>query len=201
MYARRWIWLLSALTAAALAACGGSGSSGFDITPAAENLTIEQALAQRECIAETHTLAICPADAGALSTPGAPGSADQVEVDVPLGEANSLSCASANGGAVCTVPLSFTTMGFPPGASFRVATRQVNPDGVWTIAAPPVPSGDAAEAELTTSLDLPVGAGAVQLAILVFVDSGHIPGSSIATLAQSGADFAFVTPPVSVTRP
>ena len=60
MNARRYLWLTPILLAWVLAACGGSGSSGFDF---AENVAIDDALGQERCV-DFEGLMICPADSG-----------------------------------------------------------------------------------------------------------------------------------------
>lgn len=71
MDARRLLLsLVLILLLAALPGCSGSGSSGFDVSPGAEDSAIDQALQEQHCV-DVGGLTICPADQGPQPAPTA----------------------------------------------------------------------------------------------------------------------------------
>lgn len=187
------IWL--ALLPLALSACaGGSGSSGFDITPLSEDAAIVQALDAQDCVAYT-SLQVCPL--GPL-----PAHVDEPApafIDAELGRATMIQCTPDAGSSTCSFVFPFVPEGFPPTAVFRIAVRSTDPPGAWRIGAvPPLPSAPShPQVDAPVTIDaLPNGvpAGAtVQVAVLVFLTPPERVPVEVAELTETGADFAFVT--------
>jgi hypothetical protein len=215
MAARRWLWV--ALCALALLGCGGSGSSGFDAT-AAENAAIDRALESSGCVAE-RGLTICasgsvetpatpPASPTATAFPDATGTptgtpprssptptptrtppTSQPGVDIQPDPTDVANCVEAGDSQSCGLRLVFVPVAAPADAAYRAAVRQRDPDGPWQIL--PV-SGNVVE--IVIGPDVAV----VQTAILLYErDPGTVP-NEVELLADSGADFAFVTAPLVV---
>lgn len=173
-----------------LAACGGSGSSGFDITPLAENAVIAGVLASGQCEA-SGALLICAAGDRPATTPGlpspTPSGGRDVQLDVPATDSLSCSLAPADGG--CVFVLSFSPSGLPADAVYRAAVRAASSDDPWTIGEPAQRQG----AFFAVPVDVPTGVGAVQVAVLVFAAGSDTVSGSVAALSESGASFAFVS--------
>lgn len=213
--AAAWRWLLLALCGVLLVGCGGSGSSGFDIA-AAENAAIDEALAGGTCVVE-QGLSICAS--GAVETPASPTptatpptnepgatatrtpsgrpsatptatvAPAQPAVDVALDPADVAACASADAAQACTVRLVFVPMAVPGGAAYRAAVRPRDPNGPWRIMT---------VTDNQVQITVPPEVVTLQTAILVYAsDPGPVP-AELAVLSESGADFAFVTPPFAV---
>lgn len=208
--ARRWLWV--ALCALALLGCGGSGSSGFDAT-AAENAAIDQALDSAGCVTEGG-LTIC-ASGSVAETPATPAAspstvpdatgtpaffsptptptgtppASRPEVDIQPDPTDVANCAAGADSQSCALRLVFVPVAAPAGAAYRAAVRARDPDGRWRILAV---SGNAVE--IIVGPDVAV----VQTAILLYErEPGPVP-DEVERLADSGADFAFVTAPLAV---
>ena len=183
-----------------VAACSdGSGSSGFD-AKFAEDAAITQALAAGRCVTpQTKKPIFCPADVASPS--GGPGT-----IDVGTDSAD-LPCSST-GGNQCSIVLPFMPEGLPTTATYRVATRTVDPPGRWHIGAAPAPNGtsNAPDFDGTGSIDLPApsatpGPGVTikaQFAVLVFLAQPASVPTEVKTLADSGADFAYISEERSV---
>ncbi len=215
MYASRYPWLTVVLFGALVAGCvegGGRGSSGFDIT---ENVIINKVLESQKCLSNRE-LTFCPADqrptitatataTATAPTPTAPASPTPTptviptpHVDTGLADGTLIPCTRPDAGAPCSLLFSFAGFGFPGAASFRVASRLRAPDGAWELAAPPTLNSAVDPPALDTLVSIPVPADAsephVQFAVLVFLAPPAAVPARFEALAQSGADFAFVTP-------
>lgn len=111
----------------------------------------------------------------------------------------SILCALIDASNGCVVVVPFAPDGFPPGTVFRVAVRTVTPPRAWSIGAdltstgsPSAPAFDGAVA--VDQVDqLPAGSARVQVAVLAFVHPPTNIPAKVETLADSGADYAFVT--------
>jgi len=190
MHARHTLWLIC--TALWLTACaGGSGSSGFDITPQSEDAAIAQAVSEQHCV--THeTLTICPADAATLPTGAA-------HVETGLNDQLPVACATAADRSGCTFTLPFMPIGFPANATFRVATRLLEPAGSWVIGAVPGANGTPSAPDFEAPVDVQISSSTpsaepIQLAVLAFLTPPASLPATVDTLAATHADFAFVTP-------
>lgn len=208
--ARRWLWI--ALGALALLGCGGSGSSGFDAT-AAENAAIDQALESAGCVSE-RGLTIC-ASGSVVETPATPAAsptafpdatgtpasfsptptptgtppASEPAVDIQPDATDVANCAAGADSQSCALRLVFVPIAAPAGAAYRAAVRPRDPDGRWRILAV---SGNTVE--IVVGPDVAV----VQTAILLYErEPGPVP-DEVERLADSGADFAFVTAPLTL---
>ena len=217
MHALRRLWSLAVALGLLTAGCmgdGGRGSSGFDIT---ENLIIVRVLETQECVTD-RSLTFCPADQAppTTATPTATAPTPTAEtspsvtptvkptpqVDTRLGGGASIPCTRQQLDAPCMLTFTFTALGFPDGASFLVASRLRAPDSAWSLAAAPepVPTSDPPALDTVVGLDVPADAGAprVQFAVLVFLTPRESVPAHFAELADSGTDFAFLTPEVGL---
>jgi len=190
-------WHGIALCVAFVGCAGGSGSSGFDITPLAEDRLILQALAEGRCV-DADGLPICPSDTDALALP-----APLDQPGLPLRDV-SLSTGISGGASRCQVLVSdatacavqvvFMTGGLPAGANVQVALRGVERTGetigLWEVGPATTLDG---ETTVATPVLVPVAYGRVQLAALVFLSSSPLSVGTIDRLAEAGADIVFVT--------
>jgi hypothetical protein len=244
---------LLALISLALAACSGSGSSGFDVS--SENTAIDQALSQQQCV-DFEGLTICPANSGPIvpSNPPTPtptstntptttktvnpfatatatrppaatpsinatatrqptatvptvtltptSAAPPMQVDTAIDGSAPVACAAINGLTRCTFTLVFSAQGFHADAEFRVAVRTVNPLGSWMVNATPLLSlGPAASTfRVPVSVAVATSTTEVQLAVLVFAEPPAAVPSTVKALGDSGANFAYVTPPLRLRQ-
>jgi hypothetical protein len=221
MQMRRYLWLTVMLLAAA--ACdGGSGSSGFDIRSenAAITLALTQQQCVPHaglliCPADetgnvpghvatpTPTVSAAPAKTAtrgpspAATPTGTPAAPPAPRIDTGVSKATAVPCVQAAPDAACTFTLPFAPEGFAAGAVYRVAVR-VDASGPWTIGpelssgASPAASFDA-PVSVATSTFVPAGGTSVQLAVLVFLKPGGAVPTVVDALADTGADYAFVT--------
>jgi hypothetical protein len=206
-----------------LAACaGGSGSSGFDITsenvaiqqaldtqhcvtrktlticPAEETLSPPTAsptptgLPFRTPTGTTTTTPTGPAAPTTTPTPTA-----VPHVDIGVSPTSGAACVQGDS-ATCTLLVPFAPQGFPPSAQFRVAVRP-DSSAPWTISAEPISRDGPNMENLAGAVDLsgvgqvPSSGVFVQLAILVFLHPPAVIPAAVTELADSGADYAFVT--------
>ncbi len=196
-----------------LAACaGGSGSSGFDAF-ATENAAITAALDQQRCVTRKG-FTICPADESQAMVPETsptpvPGrqptpTTTAPRVDTGVDSTTPIDCAPLDVPAACTFTVPFAPQGFPPDAVFRVAVRQLEPLSPWRIGpqlggvGSPLDFDAPVEVDASTASSSPTVA--VQIAVLVFRSSVTAVPSEVKELADSGAEFAFVTTQL-VVRP
>jgi hypothetical protein len=215
MRALSTVRLLALSSIAVLSACGlggadgGRGSSGFDFR---ENAIIDRVLRSQVCV-NGRWLTFCPADqrhvdaatptaAPTAPTPTIPSGPTAtatpevtMRVDTQVAAGASVVCTRDRDGAPCALTFSFAGIGFPHGAVFRVASRLRTPDSAWQLAAPPAAApGDPPLFDTVIRLQIPAGATPrVQFAVLVFLTAPTNPAEHFESLAQSGADLAFVT--------
>lgn len=179
--------------------CGGSGSSGFDISPLSEEAVIAEVIEGGEC-AMFEQLEICPTDGSIGSNPGQPGPIGRdgpaVIFDTPSGDA--LSCASVLDDGSCLVLVTFTAQEIPESSVFRGAVRALDPvGGSWLVGAEGAAAGDL----VTIAFELPPGASSIQLAVLSYpARASSVPGE-FERLADTAAGYAFVTGPLAVAAP
>lgn len=187
------------LGALSLAGClGGSGSSGFGITPLAENRFIEDALGEGRCV-DAGGLSICPTDTAGLDLPGEPGQPDPVPAAVGVitdfGD-GAAACAAAEAPAgFCSISVHVAITGVPPDAAAVVVARPVGTGTEWIVGSS-VSLGDGPG---VGAVLLPRTVDSFQLAILVFVKGDAIAAGEIETLSQAGADIAFVSDSIELT--
>ena len=177
--------------ALAMAACGGSGSSGFD----AELQAINRALETGMC-AVSEMLEICPAD----TTDVLPGGA---EVETSVAGGSTVPCTDVlPPGPQCVFEFDYAPRGFPPEAEFRLAVRTTDGARRWTVTAMSVNQGTPTDPHFDNPVLIPdpefdaAGRG-VQIAVLVFLEPPVSVPTTVTLLADTGADFAFVTADLS----
>lgn len=126
-----------------------------------------------------------------------------MQIETNLGPSSDINCSS---GASCPFTFFFVAIGFPPDAMYRTAFRD-NADQPWMISQPtgvvdsqPGKAAFQDQVEIDRQGNAPAGSpSAVQFAVLVFLgDPGVVP-SSVSLLGDTGADFAYVLPPVPVS--
>ena len=89
----------------------------------------------------------------------------------------------------CTLTVFFVPSSAPASAAYRGAVRQRDPDSPWQIV--PVTGNQ-------FTIEVPPNVAVLQTAVLVYEsDPGPVP-TEVPVLSDSGADFAFVAPPVAV---
>lgn len=121
-----------------------------------------------------------------------------MQVDTAIDSSTPVACAPVNGGTRCTFTLAFSAQGFHADAEFRVAVRTVNPLGSWMIIPTPLLSlGPTASIfRVPVSVAVATSATEVQLAVLAFAEPAAAVPSTVKALGDSGANFAYVTPPL-----
>jgi len=198
MRARRTSALL--LLTVLAAACGGSGSSGFDVGPGGFEATlIDRAIAENRCVEGADDLLICPSGVPVPVRQGDPTLPGPNELRVDAGFAGEVDCTSD----VCMVSLGIAVEGLPAGAAVRVAVRSAGA-GVWRVGEPLAVSsaggGDGLETPVLGGAGGEAMAGdEVQVAVLVFVPPlGPVP-AEVSELSETGALYAFVLAPVALT--
>lgn len=185
--------LLSML--AAVCGCGGSGSSGFDVTPFSENALIETVLDSGQCGASGE-LRICPTGDPFQATPSpgqTPGEGGGVAIDLP--QSDEVSCQITTDATACDFVLPFHVSGLPASAIYRTAIRLAETSS-WTVGEAAEPAGIDTFA---VPLAIPPSAASVQVAVLVFTGGADFPAGETDTLAATGADSAFVSGVLAVS--
>ena len=197
MCARRMPGLL--LLTVLLAACGGSGSSGFDVAPGGfEAPLIERAIAENRCVAGADDLLICPSGVPVPDPNGAPPAPGPAELRVDAGFAGEVDCTSDG----CMASLGVTIDGLPAGAQVRVAVRSAGAR-VWRVGEPLAVSSAGGSVGVVAPVVGEAGgetaaAEEVQVAVLVFVPPpGEVP-ANVHELHETGARYAFVLAPVTL---
>lgn len=103
----------------------------------------------------------------------------------------------------CLLDFRFTARGFPVDAAYRVAVRE-DPAGSWTILPAPQPLPQGTQPAFTNPVEIGLGTGpdafapGFQFAVLVFLADREAPPPSVQRLADTGADFAYVTPVLEI---
>ena len=98
--------------------------------------------------------------------------------------ATEITCQSSGSDDGCVFLFTFQPNGFPSDATYRVAVRTRNPDGPWLVM-PAVDNSALIEVDDRSQS---------QIAVLVFLHEPPSVPESVSLLADTGADFAFVTP-------
>lgn len=182
-----------------LGCAGGSGSSGFDISPSAERVLIDRALDEGKCVG-TGVGAICPIDKEDLLVPlpnHIPGPAiEGVSLTTSTPVEDGFPCDLVDL-VSCIIHIGLTATGLPEGSTLQVVWRQ-DDDGPWLIRTEGLPLE--AEGRTEVVVELPVACTSIQVAALVFVDGQVLAHGTIDTLTESRAPIAFVmqTKPIRV---
>ena len=122
-------------------------------------------------------------------TPTATPIPGRATVDTDIGASDTVPCQPGGSAGTCTFVFTFRPVGLPSTAVYRVAVRSRTPDGEWQIFAAP---GNSVTLQLNTSNP----STEYQIAVLAFLqDPGFVP-ATVLLLGDTGADFAFVTPPL-----
>jgi hypothetical protein len=191
-------------------ACDGRGSSGFDIS---EALLIQRVISTQQCLSR-EALIFCPADRTDQTptptvvdatptppmnpTPSPTATAIPVQrVDTGLANGTSIPCTRVRPGDPCQLTFTFQALGFGGAPAFRVASQLRPPGTVWEVAPPPRRDfiSDPPRYESVVNLAVPVDARQqqVRFAVLVLEFPEMAVPDHLAVLADSGAQFAFVT--------
>lgn len=186
------------LVSVLLAGClGGSGSSGFDISPSAERALIERTIDEARCF-EFGSTVLCPTDESDLLIP-VPGNipAPPIEgVSLATGVARDTGfpCSQVTQ-AKCIIRIALTAVGLPEGSWLQVVWRQDGDSGPWRIR-----QGEPLQSDGRTEItvELPVECTSVQVAALVYTDGQVLAGGHIATLSDAAAEISFVMAPLPV---
>lgn len=180
------------------ACLGGSGSSGFDATPAAENRAIQRALSERQC-QPGQELTICPANEDALVVPGS--EAPIVAGTRLVADANAAEIArcAAAGEQLCSISVHVSGAGLPGGA-YQIAGRGFEPLSEWRISEQAAVFAGGDGVMFAGRIEFPVRATSFQVAVLVFADDAGTATGEIRTLGESGATLAFVSAPAPIPR-
>jgi hypothetical protein len=182
-------WVLLLLLCAG---CGGSGSSGFDVT--SEDAAIARALEGNRCVA-SGDLTICANGA----SPTVPSPTGQPRIEIGIAPDGVVDCVRASDEATCSAAVPIATHQVAPGAEIRVATRGPGAASDWLVgsALEPLP-------QLSAAVTIDLGAGAagtplapLQIAVLVFAGPTPDVPARVPALASTAADFAFVSAPLT----
>jgi hypothetical protein len=144
-----------------------------------------------------------PPSASPTATPSATPSNER-GIGLILNRDGMVDCTVTEYDETCHLRVAFWAEGFPASAAFRVVIRELNPDthepeGPWTIGNTPVPSGGPqmpsfdASVDAIPAADVTSGTTSVQLAVLVFLEPPEMILGETAVLADTGADYAFIT--------
>jgi hypothetical protein len=189
------------LSSALLAACGGSGSSGFDVAPGFEAPLIQRAIDEHRCVAGDDELLICASGVSVPDPVGGTPSPSPHELRVDAGLVGEVDCQQR----ACMVSVGVTIAGLPAGAEVRLAVRPAG-DDAWhvgeTLALSSAIDGEPTVAVAPVGAELVGGSrpgDQVQVAVLIFVPPlGEVP-SEVVALHETGARYAFVLAPVALT--
>jgi hypothetical protein len=172
-----------------MAGCGGSGSSGFDVSPLTESQAITLAVARGECVGfAQQTYCASGAEARSGRFQGA-----LVIIQEP---SSPLVCDGDTSAPQCTASLEFATVGFQTPNSLRAAIS-ATADGPWTLVPLAVPEDVTNPRTVTITVPgNPNATSPVSLIAAVLVYVGPVPDMvppTAAHLADFGADLAYVS--------
>lgn len=197
------------LTLLLFSGCDGRGSSGFDIS---EALLIQRVISTQQCLSKD-ALTFCPADrtdqtltpTPPVHTPTPPMQSPTPtataipaqRVDTGLAHGTSITCTRTRPGDPCRLTFTFQALGFDGLPAFRVAAQLRPPASGWDVAPPPRRDVVSDPPRYESMLNLAVPADArqqqVRFAVLVLASPETTVPDRLAVLADSGAEFAFVT--------
>jgi hypothetical protein len=184
-----------------MAGCGGSGSSGFDVSPLTEAQAITRAIDSGQCVAfEQQTICASGAEARATKLEGA-----LVIIEEP---SSPLLCDGDAPAERCTASLQFTTVGFSTPTSLRAAVSD-SERGPWSLV--PLTVSEDVTGPRRVSITLPGTPDAtkpVPVIAAVLVDIGPVPDpvpepvpQTAARLADFGADVVYVSSRLEIVVP
>ncbi|MBI3768855.1 MAG: hypothetical protein HY271_10235 [Deltaproteobacteria bacterium] len=182
-----------------MAGCGGSGSSGFDVSPLTEAQAITRAIDSGQCVAfEQQTICASGAEARATPLEGAlviieePSSPLVCDGDAPA-QAQS-----------CTASLEFTTVGFSTPTSLRAAVSD-SERGPWSLV--PLTVSEDVTGPRTVSITVPGIPDATKpmpviAAVLVNIGPAPEPAPQTAAhLADFSVDVVYVSSRLEIVVP
>lgn len=125
---------------------------------------------------------------GTTATPTPTGTppSSQPGVETNIGADDTIPCGLAQADGTCFFVFSFQPEGLPSAASYRVAVRTRNPEGDWLVL--PVVDNSA-----LIEVDASPSGPDYQIAVLVFTEEPPFVPETVVLLADTGADYAFVT--------
>jgi hypothetical protein len=102
----------------------------------------------------------------------------------------------------CSFVFEFAPHGFPPGTTFRVAVRTVEPPTDWVILGEPINVGTEDAPYYVQDLEFRTSDPnrTYQVAVLTYLAPPSAVAEAVDRLAESDADFAFVTPVLSAAE-
>jgi hypothetical protein len=181
-----------------IAGCGGSGSSGFDVSPVSEAQAVARAIDHQQCV-DFHLQTFC-----ASGVQPEAGTFEGATVTIQQQPEDPLVCDGRNTSKECTASLQFTTEGFTTPNSLLAAVAE-NEHGPWTLA--PLTVSEDLTGPRVVSITVPGSADApsptpVIAAVLVYV--GNAPETvpqTAAQLADFGVDLVYVSPRLEIVVP
>jgi hypothetical protein len=121
-----------------------------------------------------------------------------------LDDESGLPCAAAPSPEQpsCSFVFEFAPHGFPPGSTFRVAVRTVEPPTEWVILGEPTNVGTEDAPYYVQDLEFRTSDPnrIYQVAVLTYLAPPSAVAEAVDRLAESDADFAFVTPSLSAAE-
>lgn len=182
---RQFLFLLLLLVAGC---AGGSGSSGFDISPTRERENIDTAIRERRCVVEDG-LSICPAGESFESIPSVPSGMDPspaLGLTIVPQQIDINSCRAG----ICEVRIELVRQGLPTAARYQLAVRSAS-DDPWNVGVSL--ATDELDGGLDSEATVPEGSVSLEIAVLVYLSEEPIAPGTIATLHESGAELVFVS--------
>jgi hypothetical protein len=180
-----------------IAGCaGGSGSSGFDVSPLTESQAISEAIDGQECVVfAAHTFCASGVEADTGTFQGA-----AVIIDTPP---DPLVCDGAAAPEACTASLAFHTEGFIIQNSLLAAVSD-SERGPWTLAPLTVAEDVTGPRKVTIMVPGEPAADSptpVIAAVLVYAIPPEDVPQTGAHLADFGADAFYVSPRLEIIVP
>jgi hypothetical protein len=182
-----------------LAGCGGSGSSGFDVSPlVSEDQAVARAIDRQQCV-EFELQTFC-----ASGVQPEAGKFEGASVTIQQQPEDPLVCDGRITSKECTASLQFTTEGFNIPNSLLAAVAQ-SEHGPWRLA--PLTVSEDVTGPRLVSINVPGDADApsptpVIAAVLVYV--GTAPETVPQTadhIADFGVDLVYVSPRLEIVVP
>jgi hypothetical protein len=181
-----------------IAGCGGSGSSGFDVSPLTESQAISRAINNGECVPhEQQTICASGVEAQTEDFHGA-----SVVIETPK---DPLVCNGPTPALKCTASLAFTTEGFSIPNSLLAAVSE-NEGGPWALV--PVTVSEEVTGPRRVTITVPATPASntpkpVIAAILVYVGAAPetVPQTAEHLADFGGVDLIYVSSRVDIVVP